>query len=291
LVERVGRPPADYCRDCICSAKRPARRRQEPLLTSAAPLSSNRERLIKLVAQIQRADYAGDRATLKRLAQELAPFAADKELGAPARYWRGFAWWRRAVNGANEAVERRDLQDDLTLAAREFEEALKQTPAFVEAKIGAVGALGTWLFFDLKNGTATREFNDPVRAQEIIARLTQWFKEAQAAEPDNPRLLWVLGPSVYSAPPERGGPDKAIEMYQRGLKTVRAQKPGNDPLLPTWGEPELLMSLAWTQLNRSTPDLAAAEQNARAALALVPYWHYVKDILLPQITAAKAMRT
>jgi hypothetical protein len=261
------------------------------VLTSAAPLSSNRERLIKLVAQIQRADYAGDRATLKRLAQELAPFAADKELGAQALYWRGFAWWRRAVNGANEAVERRELQDDLTLAAREFEEALKQTPAFVEAKIAAVGALGTWLFFDLKNGTATREFNDPVRAQEIIARLTQWFKEAQAAKPDNPRLLWVLGPSVYSAPPERGGPDKAIEMYQRGLKTVRAQKPGNDPLLPTWGEPELLMSLAWTQLNRSTPDLAAAEQNARAALALVPYWHYVKDILLPQITAAKAKRT
>jgi hypothetical protein len=32
----------------------------------------------------------------------------------------------------------------------------------------------------------------------------------------------------------------------------------------------------------------AAEQDARSALALVPYWHYVKDILLPQIAVAKA---
>lgn len=60
--------------------------------------------------------------------------------------------------------------------------------------------------------------------------------------------------------------------------------------MPAWGEPELLMSLAWTHLNRSTPDLAAAEQNAQAALALVPYWNYVKDILLSQIAAAKAKR-
>ncbi len=33
-----------------------------------------------------------------------------------------------------------------------------------------------------------------------------------------------------------------------------------DPLEPSWGEPELLMSLAWSHLNGNTPDLDAAEQ-------------------------------
>ena len=50
------------------------------------------------------------------------------------------------------------------------------------------------------------------------------------------------------------------------------------------------MNLAWSYLNGERPDLAAAESSARAALALVPSWHYVRDILLPQIPAAKAKR-
>jgi hypothetical protein len=47
------------------------------------------------------------------------------------------------------------------------------------------------------------------------------------------------------------------------------------------------MSLAGGNLYRSAPDLVAAEKYARAALALVPYWHYVKDILIPAIDTAK----
>ena len=54
------------------------------------------------------------------------------------------------------------------------------------------------------------------------------------------------------------------------------------------GEPELLMNLAWSNLNRTTPDLNAAEQDAHAALKLVPNWHYVRDLLMPQIRTAQA---
>jgi hypothetical protein len=50
----------------------------------------------------------------------------------------------------------------------------------------------------------------------------------------------------------------------------------------------LMMSLAYSYANETTPDLEAAERNARAALEIVPSWHYVRDILLPQILAAKA---
>jgi hypothetical protein len=74
----------------------------------------------------------------------------------------------------------------------------------------------------------------------------------------------------------------------KGLKAAREREGAvRDPLRPSWGEPELLMNLVWSNLNRSKPNLDAAEQYARSALALVPYWHYVRDILLPQITAAR----
>jgi hypothetical protein len=57
---------------------------------------------------------------------------------------------------------------------------------------------------------------------------------------------------------------------------------------PAWGEPELLMSLAWATMHASSPDVTAAEGYANEALALVPYWHYLRDILMPQIRSAKA---
>ena len=49
----------------------------------------------------------------------------------------------------------------------------------------------------------------------------------------------------------------------------------------------MLMSLAWSNLNASSPDLDEAERDARSALKLVPEWDYVRDILLPQIVKAK----
>jgi hypothetical protein len=73
------------------------------------------------------------------------------------------------------------------------------------------------------------------------------------------------------------------------LEALRNQKRGVvDPLEPSWGEPEFLMNLAWSNLNRTTPDLKAADQYVQAALKLVPYSHYVRDILMPQIQAAEA---
>ena len=47
------------------------------------------------------------------------------------------------------------------------------------------------------------------------------------------------------------------------------------------------MSLAYTYLNANPPNIEAAESNARRGLEIVPYWHYPRDILLPQILAAK----
>src|SRR5258708_23905817 len=86
-----------------------------------------------------------------------------------------------------------------------------------------------------------------------------------------------------------GAEDKAMEVCEKVAEALRTNKnTTNDPLEPSWGEPELLMNLAWSNLNRTTPDLKDAEKYAQTALALVPCWHYVRDILMQQIRDAKA---
>jgi hypothetical protein len=237
--------------------------------------------IIGIVQKIQWADYAGDRPALKRHHDQLTPIPEDGKLASRVLYWRGFALWRRAINGFNDTPTPKDLEEDLTQAVTDFKDAIARDPAFVEPKIGAGSSLGYLMFLHR---------NDPNLMQELLQQSSPLLKEAMAAAADNPRLLWVLGPIRWSSPPERGGgQDKAFELYNKGLEAVRNQKRDtNDPLEPSWGEPELLMNLAWSNLNRTTPDFNAAEQYAQAALKLVPYWHYVRDILLPQIRAAQA---
>src|SRR5580698_9283464 len=63
----------------------------------------SRDSIIRIVTQIQRADYEGDRATLKRLHDELTPIPEDNRLASRVLCWRGFSFWRRAINGFNES--------------------------------------------------------------------------------------------------------------------------------------------------------------------------------------------
>ena len=255
-------------------------------LVSAAPSAvaaaqHDREAVVKLVTQIQKADYETDRAALHRLTRELAPFASTKELASRVQYWRGFALWRSAINGFNDKAGKQELQEDLSQAVEALDKSVSADPAFVDSKIGMASCLGI-LAFSLET--------DSPQQQEHLQRMRQVLKEARAAAPDNPRLLWILGPVYWNIPADRGGgQDKAIETYLKGLEIMRAGKnAASDPLDPSWGEPELLMSLAWSRLNSATPDLKAAEQNAISALQIVPYWHYVRDILMQQIHDAKA---
>jgi hypothetical protein len=244
----------------------------------AAP-SPARDSAVRLVEQIKRSDYEGDRAALKRLHAELTPSSDSKNLASREFYWRGFALWRRAINGFNETPTPTDLQDDLNGAIADFNDSLSQDPTFVESKIAEGSCYGYLVYLNMK---------DPARMQDLIQHSSPLLKDAMATDPDNPRLLWVLGPIRWSSPPERGGgQDKAFELYNRGLEIVRKQPATTDPLEPSWGEPELLMNRAWSNLHRTVPDLKAAQADASAALTLVPYWHYVRDILMPQIQEAQ----
>jgi hypothetical protein len=239
------------------------------------------QQVIPIVAQIQYADYAGDRAAMQKGYDDLAPFLEDKELASRIRYWRGFAQWRRAINGFNDSVDPKEQEKDLNTALNEFKIALEKDPKFVDAKLAIMSCNGLLLFVEPK---------DEARRKERIDRILALEKEATAMAPDNPRLIWVRGPILWNSPPERGGgEDKAMENFEHGLEICSKLKPSDDPLEPSWGKPELLMNLAYGHLNaKAKPDLDAAERYARDALEIVPYWHYVRDILLPQILAAKA---
>jgi len=233
-----------------------------------------------IVAQIQHADYAGDRAAMQKGCDDLKPFLEDKEIVSRIRYWRGFAQWRRAINGFNDSVDPKELGEDLKTALDEFKIAMEKDPTFVDAEVGTISCLGYLAFMNRK---------DQARAKELVGQIIPLVKEATDMAPDNPRLIWVRGPILWNTPSERGGgQDKAIESYQRGLEVCSKIKAGDEPLEPSWGKPELMMSLAYSYLNTKPADVNAAERYARGALEIVPYWHYVRDILLPQILAAKA---
>ena len=249
------------------------------LAGAARAAETPRSRAGAIVEKIRHADYAGDRPALKVLREELSPFAADPEIGSRVRYWQGFALWRRAFNGFNETPFPSDLEDDLSAAIVDFDAALALDARFVDAQVGAISCLSNIGFFHRK---------DPDAFRTILERLRPRVDAVRAIDPDNPRFLWVMGANKWYAPPERGGgQEPAIAMYEKGLQEARRRAPPADPLEPSWGEPELLMNLAWANLNKSAPDVDGAQRYADSALKIVPYWHYMRDVLSVQIRAAK----
>ncbi len=241
----------------------------------------------QIVSAIVRADYEGDRAELDRLfneAKTVQPAEGNRRQAAQLHYWRGFAKWRRAINGFNVNADNADLERDLRTAMAEFEASRTADPLFTDAAVAMIGCLQN-LTFIYRNDQAT--------AGEFVKQFGTLFKELGQSDPRNPRLAWLSGGGrLYMA--SSGLPEQrakmlalAFETFRRGLDDARNEKRPASVLEPSWGEPELLMNLAYASLNQPQPDVAAAEKYANEALALVPHWHYVKNILMPQIRAAK----
>lgn len=228
----------------------PAARPQPQDAASRAPAS--------LVAQLLRADYEGDRAALERLRGEIVVPSGDPGRAARLHYWRGFALWRSAINGVNDAVDPTQLDRLVNEAMRDFETSLAADPRFVDATVGTLSCMQIAGFLNRA---------DPARLKALFSRYQPLLDDSVTAAPDNPRLLWVLGMSQAYAPPTLSPAQieqrrkTAIATYERGLQLARGQRrTAHDPLDPAWGEPELLMSLAHAYLHQPSPDVTNAER-------------------------------
>jgi hypothetical protein len=81
----------------------------------------------------------------------MMPFVDNAELAKHARYWRGFALWRRALNALGQGGSPDSTDADFARANEEFRHALRLDSAYAEAKIGLVAGLSNRVFFNQEN--------------------------------------------------------------------------------------------------------------------------------------------
>jgi len=245
-------------------------------LTLAIAVSTQHQ-LVAIKAEVMAADYHADLAALASLRSRSAELSGDPELGYLADYWSGFASWRIVVNGTSAKMQREEAMTELRRAAVDFEKSVSKRNDFADAYAAAAAVHG-WL--------ASYQLSDPTARNDEVAAFQRLLKRAVELEPNNPRVLWIEAVPYAVLPPERGGNlDRAIELYRKMVDNATALNP--DSPLPDWGKPEALMSLAYAYMTKSSTELRTANENAAEALRLVPEWHYVKDILIPQIDAKR----
>jgi hypothetical protein len=237
-------------------------------------------RLGRLAGEVLDADYRGDRAALARLEGELADLKAGP-LSEYRDYWRGFARWRRAINGFNETPAPDDLASDLEAAVERFRAALEKRPDWIEARLAMAGCWGNLLYVAGK---------DEAKRKTILEQAVPDIRWVMENAGENPRALWIKGGyELYqaSAPPPKGGDyEKAVATLRHGVECAWREAmsaPKREAWEPGWGGPENLMDLAYLYSHSPQPDRRAALAYAQGALVSVPSWHYVRDVLLPQI--------
>ncbi|MFI5120158.1 MAG: hypothetical protein ACHQM4_07090 [Thermoanaerobaculia bacterium] len=248
------------------------------LASDASAVAKQNRKLAEAAEAILRADYRGDRAELLKLAGSLSSTALSTN-AAYREYWTGFAYWRRAMNGFNETPTPPDLSEDLERCAARERAALALDPAFEDARGALLGCLMNQAFL-------AAQFPQEKRGP-VIRELVDVLKAVAPRSEGNPRSLWLIGGhQIFAPPPYGGNTARGLATYRRGLTAARQEALSptpREPWAPSWGAPELLMSLAYVHTYGANPDLAVARAYADGALAMVPDWHYVRDILVPAI--------
>ena len=236
-------------------------------------------RLSELAAAVLSADYRGDRPELARLEAELGRVDVGR-LNDYRDYWRGFALWRRAMNGFNEKPAPPDLDADLVKALERFQAALARHPDWDEVKSAMLGAWGNRIFL---------AGQDTEKRKKLLEEATEFYEWIMAYEGDNPRVLWIKGGLQMIVPPASGGDwTKAAATLRKGVAGAWAEASAatpSAPWAPTWGGAENLMNLAYLYSHLPTPDRATALAYAEGALTKAPQWHFVKNVQLPMIEA------
>jgi hypothetical protein len=90
--------------------------------------------------------------------------------------------------------------------------------------------------YALRNMAATQQMMvDPqTRWQTYGMQASKDIEEGLKLNPDNPRLYYLRGESIFNTPPAfGGGKDKAKPVFEKALALFKMDKP--KPLYPNWG--------------------------------------------------------
>lgn len=72
------------------------------------------------------------------------------------------------------------------------------------------------------------------------------LQKGMQADPNNPRLYYLQGMSLFGTPPQYGGgKDKAKPLFEKSVELYKAAQP--KPLYPHWGQDEAVKMLAQCQ--------------------------------------------
>jgi hypothetical protein len=96
-----------------------------------------------------------------------------------------------------------------------------------------------------KNSELYAVENMSATQQMLVDPQTRWatygktageaLQKGLQADPNNPRLYYLQGMSLFSTPPQYGGgKDKAKPLFEKSVGLYKAAHPG--PLAPTWGQ-------------------------------------------------------
>src|SRR5664279_862528 len=88
----------------------------------------------------------------------------------------------------------------------------------------------------LRNMSATQQMMvDPqTRWQTYGMQASKDIDEGLKLNPDNPRLYYLRGESIFNTPPAfGGGKEKAKSVFEKALSLFKTEKP--KPLYPSWG--------------------------------------------------------
>ncbi|HUP60641.1 MAG TPA: hypothetical protein VNA69_09510 [Thermoanaerobaculia bacterium] len=103
------------------------------VVLSSTTTAVAQDNLVELKAALMSADYRGDLAQLEDLRKRAERWTEDPELGYLADYWRGYASWRIAINGASAKFPGGRNQSYLERAAADFESSIRKNDQFADA--------------------------------------------------------------------------------------------------------------------------------------------------------------
>lgn len=185
-------------------------------------------------------------------------------------HYRGTLHWREAqmalARGDDDAAEAGFTRAIEILQASVIDAPIPESYAIIASAHGSLA--GSGVIAGMRHGP----------------KATEAMERARSLAPRNPRVLLLAAISAHFTPKAfGGGEEKARRLMAEALAAFPADAPA--PPAPAWGHAE---ALAWhgqweAEAGRTADARAAYER----ALALVPNYQWVSQVLLPQLARAR----